>query len=61
MVEIELAAALSVSADFNFVREVGIKSSSFLTARRWARLEYREQRRRSAIDFLALARHTARG
>ena len=61
MVKHELAAALSALADLDFVHEVSAKGGSFITAHRWARLEDHQQRRRSAVDFLALAQHTAWG
>ena len=57
----ELAVALSASADLDFIRKVGAKGGCYLTGLRWACLEDHQQRRRSAIDFVALVRHTARG
>ena len=37
VVENELAAILSASADLDFIRDVGLIGGSYLAARRWAR------------------------
>ena len=59
MVKHEQAATLSTSANLEFVCEDSIIGGGFLTARLWARLEDRQQRNCSGIDFIAFARYTA--
>ena len=61
MVEHELVAALSVSINLDFVREVSVQGGDFLITRRGARLEDRQQRRCSVVNFITLVGHTARG
>ena len=53
--------ALAASTNLNFVHEVSVKGGGFLTAHQWDPLEDRQQRRHSAVNFLALTQHTARG
>ena len=61
VVENELAAALSGPADLDFVCELSLIGDGYLAARRWACWQDHCQGRSSAVDFVALVRHTARG
>ena len=54
----ELMAALSTSTNHGFIRKVGVIGGVFLTNRRCARLEDRQQRRCSTVDFITFTRPT---